>query len=39
MRFSVTSPTQNAPFGHVAVASRVQNALFREAAGAECAFA
>ena len=39
VRFSVTSPAQNAPFGHVAVASLVQNALFREAAGAECAFA
>ena len=38
MRFSVTSPAQSAPFGHVAVASLVQNAPFREAAGAECAF-
>ena len=38
MRFSVTSPVQNAPFGHVAVASPVQNALLRETAGADCAF-
>ena len=38
MRLSVTSPAQSAPFGHVAVASLVQNALFREAAGADCAF-
>ena len=30
VRFSVTSPVQNAPFGHVAVASPVQNALLRE---------
>ena len=34
----VTSPAQSAPFGHVAVASPVQTALLREAAGAECAF-
>ena len=34
----VTSLAQSAPFGHVAVASPVQTALFREAAGAECAF-
>ena len=49
VRFSVTSPVQSAPFGHVAVASPVQNALLRETAGqtallreavcAECAFA
>ena len=30
MRLSMTSPVQNAPFGHVAVASPVQNALLRE---------
>ena len=30
MRFSVTSPVQNAPFGHVEVASSVQSAVFRE---------
>ena len=30
MRFSVTSPVQNAPFGHVEVASPVQSVLFRE---------
>ena len=34
----VTSPAQSAPFGHLAVASPVQTALLREAAGAECAF-
>ena len=39
VRFSVTPPAQSAPFGHVAVASLVQSALFREAAGADCAFA
>ena len=39
VRFSVTSPVQSAPFGHVAVASLVQNALFRETAVADCAFA
>ena len=38
MRFSVTSPAQNAPFGHVAVASPAQSAVFREVAGADCAF-
>ncbi len=38
VRLSVTSPAQNAPFGHVAVASLVQSALFREVAGADCAF-
>ena len=30
VRFSVTSPAQSAPFGHVAVASPAQNAPFRE---------
>ena len=30
MRFSVTSPAQSAPFGHVAVASPAQTAPFRE---------
>ena len=30
MCFSVTSPAQNAPFGHVEVASPAQNALLRE---------
>ncbi len=35
MRFSVTSPTQNAPFGHVEVASLAQNALFRYVAARE----
>ena len=35
MRFSVTSPTQNAPFGHVEVASPAQNALFRYVAARE----
>ena len=30
MRFSVTSPAQSAPFGHVAVASPAQNVPFRE---------
>ena len=30
MRFSVTSPAQSASFGHVAVASLVQSAPFRE---------
>jgi len=30
MRFPVTSPAQNAPFGHVEVASPAQNALLRE---------
>ena len=39
MRLSVTSPVQSAPLGHVAVASLVQNALFRETVCAECAFA
>ena len=39
MRFSVTSPVQSAPFGHVAIASPAQNALLREAVCAECAFA
>ena len=38
VRLSVRSPVQSAPFGHVAVASLVQNALFREVAGADCAF-
>ena len=38
VRLSVTSPAQSAPFGHVAVASPAQSALFREPAGAECAF-
>ena len=38
VRLSVTSPAQSAPFGHVAVASLVQSVLFREPAGAECAF-
>ena len=38
VRLSVTSPAQNAPFGHVAVASLVQTALFRETAVADCAF-
>ena len=38
VRFSVTSPAQSAPFGHVEVASPAQTALLREAAGAECAF-
>ena len=38
MRLSVTSPAQNAPLGHVAVASPVQSALFREPAVADCAF-
>ena len=38
VRFSVMSPVQNAPFGHVAVASLVQTALFRETVGADCAF-
>ena len=35
MRFSVTSPAQNAPFGHVEVASLAQNALFRYVAARE----
>ena len=35
MRFSVTSPTQNAPFGHVEVASLAQTALFRYVAARE----
>ena len=39
VRFAVTSPVQNAPFGHVEVASPVQSAVFREAVCAECAFA
>ena len=38
VRLSVTSPAQNAPFGHVAVASPVQSAVFRETVGAECGF-
>ena len=38
VRLSVTSPVQSAPFGHVAVASLVQTASFREVAGADCAF-
>ena len=38
VRFSVTPPVQNAPFGHVEVASPVQSVLFREVAGAECGF-
>ena len=38
VRFSVTSPVQSAPFGHVAVASLVQSAPFGEVAGADCAF-
>ena len=38
MRFSVTSPVQNAPFGHVEVASPAQSAVFREVASADCAF-
>ena len=38
VRLSVTLPVQNAPFGHVAVASLVQTALFRETVGADCAF-
>ena len=36
--FCVTSPAQNAPFGHVEVASPVQNALFRESETPECVF-
>ena len=32
VRFSVTSPAQNAPFGHVATASPAQSAVFRETA-------
>ena len=35
MRFSVTSPTQNALFRHVEVASPAQNALFRYVAARE----
>ena len=38
VRFSVTSPAQSAPFGHVAVASPVQSAVFRESETPECAF-
>ncbi len=38
VRLSVTSPAQNAPFGHVAVASLVQSALFREVPVADCGF-
>ena len=38
MRLSVTSPVQSAPLGHVAVASLVQNALFRESETPECVF-
>lgn len=30
VRFPVTSPIQNAPFGHVAIASPTQSTLFRE---------
>ena len=36
---ATTARMQSAPFGHVAVASLVQSALFREAAGADGAFA
>ena len=39
VRLSVTSPVQNAPLGHVAVASSAQSAVFRETAVADCAFA
>ena len=38
VRFSVTSPAQNTPFGHVEVASPVQSAVFREGPSPECAF-
>ena len=38
VRFSVTPPVQNAPFGHVEVASPVQSVLFRELPGTECGF-
>ena len=38
VRFSVTSPVQSAPFGHVEVASPAQTALLRKTTSAECAF-
>ena len=35
LRFSVTSPVQNAPFGHVEVASPAQSASLRKSPVAE----
>ena len=35
---ATTTRIQNAPFGHVAIASPAQSASFREVTGADCAF-